>query len=75
MEKEQAWATTQRLANKRGNETIPTEDVIDLAQALLYVLERIDGEPPDHAARNCWLAGNDGHLRCTPPPLPPMKIT
>ncbi len=41
--------------------------MIDLAEALLYVLERLDGPKPDHASKNCWVAGNDGHLQCTPP--------
>lgn len=70
MERELAWATVKRIAALRGNETIPTEDVIDLAQAVLYLLEKFDGPEPDHESKDCWLAGNDGHLRCTPPPFP-----
>ena len=69
MEKEQAWVVAQKLYRLQGNETIPSEDVIDLAGAVLYLLERVDGEAPDHATKDCWLAGNDGHLYCTAPVL------
>ena len=40
--REEALYKLRRLANARGNETNPTEDVIDLAQAVLALL----GEEP-----------------------------
>ncbi len=38
--------TIERLANAQGNETNPTEDVIDLAQAVIYILETMEGSAP-----------------------------
>ena len=47
MDRESAWLVVNRLSKMRGNDTIPTEDVIDLAQALQYVLEKVDGPNPE----------------------------
>jgi hypothetical protein len=44
----QEWADAYRevckIAVKLGNETIPGENVIDLAIALRYVMERLEAE-------------------------------
>ena len=41
MDRQLASAIIDRLAEQRGDETSPTEDVIDLARVLQYVLEQL----------------------------------
>ena len=40
-ERIRVYGLVSRLAAKKGNETIPTEDVIDLAQAIQYIMRDI----------------------------------
>ena len=40
-ERMRAYATVKRLSAMRGNDTNPVEDVIDLAQAIKYIMEDI----------------------------------
>ena len=67
MDAEMAREMMKKISHLRGNETVPTEDVIDIAMVVEYILERIDGPAHDHNQKDCWAAGNDGHYECTPP--------
>lgn len=43
MNKDQVRELLKRLASSKGNETIPCEDVIDLAQTVLFIFNNLDG--------------------------------
>jgi hypothetical protein len=44
MDKDTALAILENLAEKQGNETVPTEDVIDIAQAVLALYRHLAKE-------------------------------
>jgi hypothetical protein len=40
-ERIRVYGLVKRLSSKRGDETIPNEDVIDLAQAIKYIMDAV----------------------------------